>query len=203
MPLRPLILASSGAGCAIPARPAGTQPASLAARKTSRMGDEVQGLLQRRRYEEALEVLLDRYEHKVFRMAAVILRDQGRAEEVTQDIFLKLWQALPSYNGRAAVSTWLYAIARNTCLSAVRAESYRRTTPLDGVQEPAAACRTASGIPWDRYLARLPELQRHVITLFYFEDRSVRDVAEMLNLAEGTVKSLLHRARRALGEMME
>jgi RNA polymerase sigma-70 factor (ECF subfamily) len=131
------------------------------------------------------------------------LRDQGRAEEVTQDIFLKLWQALPSYNGRAAVSTWLYAIARNTCLSAVRAESYRRTTPLDGVQEPAAACRTASGIPWDRYLARLPELQRHVITLFYFEDRSVRDVAEMLNLAEGTVKSLLHRARRALGEMME
>jgi RNA polymerase sigma-70 factor (ECF subfamily) len=42
-----------------------------------------------------------------------------------------------------------------------------------------------------------------VITLFYFEDRSVRDVAEMLNLAEGTVKSLLHRARRALGEMME
>ena len=52
-------------------------------------------------------------------------------------------------------------------------------------------------------LARLPEAQREAVTLFYFEDRSVAEVARMLDLPEGTVKSHLHRARRALGEMME
>ena len=89
------------------------------------MDDEVQRLLAARRYDEALERLLDQHERQVFRMAVMMLGgDAGRAEEATQDVFLKLWRALPSYDGRASPSTWLYTIARNTCLSAVRAESY-------------------------------------------------------------------------------
>jgi RNA polymerase sigma-70 factor, ECF subfamily len=55
----------------------------------------------------------------------------------------------------------------------------------------------------DQGLARLPETLRQVITLFYLQDRSVKEVAAMLDLPEGTVKSHLHRARRALGEMMK
>lgn len=166
------------------------------------MGDDVQRLLQERRYDEALEAMLDLYEEKVFRMAVAMLRDAGRAEEVTQDIFLKMWRALPAYDGRAALSTWLYAIARNTCLSAVRAESYRRTSPLDGVPEPCASAPSRT-VDWDRLLARLPESQRYAVTLFYFEERSVTEVAAMLGVPVGTVKSQLHRARRALAEMME
>jgi RNA polymerase sigma-70 factor (ECF subfamily) len=54
-----------------------------------------------------------------------------------------------------------------------------------------------------QYLAKLPEIQREVITLFYLEERSIEDVAEILDIPEGTVKSHLHRARRALGEIME
>src|SRR5215216_1872536 len=64
------------------------------------MADDVQDLLRQRRYDEALERLLDAYEQKVFRMAVAMLRDRGRAQDVTQDIFLKLWRALPSYDGR-------------------------------------------------------------------------------------------------------
>ena len=103
------------------------------------MAEDVQDLLRQRRYDEALERLLDGYEQKVFRMAVAMLRDRGRAQDVTQDIFLKLWRALPSYDGRAALSTWLYTIARNTCLTAVRAESYRR--PAGDVSDARAACR--------------------------------------------------------------
>ncbi len=126
-----------------------------------RMGGDVRQLLLARRYREALEELLDAHEQQVFRMALVMLRNRGRAEEVTQDVFLKLWKALPSYDGRALPSTWLYSIARNTCLSALRAESYRRTIGLDeadapGVMDPvsdssravtaeAAARRPAAG----------------------------------------------------------
>jgi RNA polymerase sigma-70 factor, ECF subfamily len=167
------------------------------------MDEDVQQLLRGRRYQDALERLLDRYEQKVFRMAVMMLHDHGRAEEVTQDIFLKLWRALPSYDGRAGLATWLYTIARNTCLSAVRSESYRQTKVLDEANEPRTSDRTPEDIELRQCLSRLPDAQREVITLFYLEERSITDVAAMLDMPEGTVKSHLHRARRALGEMME
>jgi len=168
------------------------------------MDDDVRRLLTARRYDAALEQLLNRYEGRVFRMAIVMLGgDAGRAEEVTQDVFLKLWRALPSYDGRAALSTWLYTIARNTCLTAVRAESYRRTTPLDAGNEPAFWTATPDAIAVRQCLATLPEIQQQVVTLFYLQERSIKDVAAMLDLAEGTVKSHLHRARRALAALME
>jgi len=178
------------------------QPRFTAVRINSRMGDDVQRLVQERRYDEALEAMLDLYEHKVFRMAVAMLQDAGRAEDVTQDIFLKMWRALPEYDGRASLSTWLYAIARNTCISAVRAEGYRKTSALEDVPPPSSAL-SPPAIDWSRLLAKLPDAQRHVITLFYFEERSVTEVAAMLGVPEGTVKSQLHRARRALADMME
>jgi len=122
---------------------------------------------------------------------------------VTQDIFLKLWQALPAYDGRAAPSTWLYTIARNTCLSALRAESYRKVSSLSQVAEPSASSAGWLKIELERCLSKLPEMQREVITLFYLEEKSIEDVAQILDIPEGTVKSHLHRARRALGEIME
>jgi RNA polymerase sigma-70 factor, ECF subfamily len=167
------------------------------------MDEDVQQLLRGRCYQDALERLLDRYEQNVFRMAVMMLRDTGRAEEVTQDVFLKLWRALPSYDGRAALATWLYTIARNTCLSAVRSASYRQTTVLDEANEPAMSDRTADHVVLQQCLSRLPEIQREVITLFYLQERSITDVARMLDMPAGTIKSHLHRARRALGEMME
>ena len=164
--------------------------------------EDVTGLLRSRRYGAAFGHILDRYQEKVFRLAVSMLKEAGRAEEVTQDIFLKVWEALPIYDGRAALSTWLYTIARNKCLSAVRRESYRRTVPIEGCGE-RSGCETLSPRAEIRQLLeRLPKVQREVITLFYLEDQSVQDVAELLDLPQGTVKSHLHRARRALADMM-
>jgi RNA polymerase sigma-70 factor (ECF subfamily) len=166
------------------------------------MEERVRQLLRKRRYDEALEQLLDLYEQKVFRMAVAMLRDRGRAEEVTQDVFLKVWRALPGYDGRAAVGTWLYTIARNTCLSAVRSESYRRTRPIVESSEPALETTTVADVEIAECLAALPAIQREVVTLYYLQEKSVRDVSELLDLPEGTVKSHLHRARRALAGML-
>ena len=204
-PFRPFIPAAPPSGCTAAAAPiAGRlQPGAAPASITVGMTGDVEQLVRARKYDQALEQILQNYQGKVFRMAVVILRDAGRAEEVTQDIFLKLWRALPAYDGRAAVSTWLYAIARNSCLSAVRAEGYRRTSALDEVTEPGASSSTPLQLSVGQCVERLPELQRQVITLFYLQDRSVSEVAAMLDLPENTVKSHLHRARRALGEMMK
>jgi RNA polymerase sigma-70 factor (ECF subfamily) len=164
-------------------------------------------LVRQQFYAEAFEGLLDRYQNRVFRLAFSFTRDRGRAEELTQDAFLKIWRALPRFDGRASFSTWLYAVARNTCLSALRHDARRRTQALDETHEPAArtpeggALARASGV-WG-LVDRLPEPQRRVITLFYVEDRSVCEVGRLLDMPEGTVKSHLHRARRALADAMK
>ena len=172
------------------------------------MDEDVQALLEKRRYKQAFERLLELYEAKVFRMAVMFLKNASRAEEVAQDIFLKLWQALPAYDGRTAPSTWLYTIARNTCLSAVRSEAHRKASPLDSIVEPAAVGVDAGSdvlnkIELEQRLERLPQIQREVITLFYLQEKSIDEVAQMLDLAEGTVKSHLHRARLALAAMIK
>src|SRR5580658_3998589 len=145
------------------------------------MDEDVRHLLEQRRYSQALERLLNLYETKVFRMALGILNDTGRAEEVTQDIFLKLWKALPDYDGRASPGTWLYSIARNTCLSASRSDSYRKTLALDEFSEPVAP---PPAVIRDLELAQcidcLPEIQRTVITLFYLQEKRIDEVARML-----------------------
>jgi RNA polymerase sigma-70 factor (ECF subfamily) len=201
-PFRAFIPAAPAGGCDVRLEGA-LQPEAAAASITTGMPEDVEQLLRERRYDRALERLLDDYQHKVYRLVLGMLRDTGRAEDVTQDVFVKLWRALPLYDGRAAIGTWLYTIARNTCLSAVRAESYRRTSALTEALEPSASSTTPLALSVEQCLSRLPDIQRQAITLFYLQERSVADVAAMLDLPEGTVKSHLHRARWALGEMME
>src|SRR5690242_18119635 len=117
-PLRVFIPAMCGSGC-INTRFSAQPLARPGSTNTLEMDEDVQQLLERRSYSQALERLLDLYETKVFRTALSILRNPARAEEATQDVFLKLWQVLPRYDGRAALGTWIYTIARNTCLSIV------------------------------------------------------------------------------------
>ena len=160
-------------------------------------------LLRQGKRTQALERMVDLYGSKVLGMATVMLRDRGRAEEVTQDIFLKLWQVLPAYDGRASPSTWLYTIARNTCLSALRSQNLRKTVPLPNSPEPAIGETVTADVTVDQLLRQLPEAQRDVITLFYLQEKSIDEVAQQLDLPEGTVKSHLHRARRTLGAIMK
>ena len=168
------------------------------------MDQDIRQLLSQRHKDRAFEVLLQRYQTKVFRLVFSIVGNPSRAEEVTQDSFLKIWQALPGYDGRASLSTWIYTIARNTSISHLRAQSYRKALPLEEAPELFAKVDPVlSRIETERLLANLPEEQREIIVLFYLQERSIEDVAAMLDLPEGTVKSQLHRARQAMAAMME
>jgi RNA polymerase sigma-70 factor (ECF subfamily) len=165
-------------------------------------GEDVRALLVQRQYSQAFELLLDQFELKVYRMALTFLKDVGHAEEVTQDVFVKLWRALPFYDGRAAPGTWLFSIARNTCLSAVRFNSYRATAPLDE-RHASSGGIDVGHVDLARCIKSLPEIQRDVIMLFYFQDQSVEDVGQMLDLPVNTVKSHLRRARQGLAVMLK
>jgi RNA polymerase sigma-70 factor, ECF subfamily len=161
-------------------------------------------MLLERRSAPAFEFLVCRYQQKVFRLAYSILHDSASAEDVTQDAFVKMWQVLPDYDGRASLSTLLYTITRNTALSALRAATHRRTASLDSTCDgPAVSGDTLVHLETEQFVRRLPEAEQEVVRLFYLQDRNVDEVAQMLDMPIGTVKSHLHRARRRLAEWMK
>ncbi|MEX2300096.1 MAG: sigma-70 family RNA polymerase sigma factor [Bryobacterales bacterium] len=165
--------------------------------------DDVQRLVDSQAYREAFDLLLERYWKKVFHLSYSFVRERGAAEDLTQETFLKLWRALPGYNAEASFSTWIYVIARNTCLTHLRGQGRRKTLPLDdpAVRRSADRARHQRAVVEQRLeceslLALLSDDQRQVVALYYLEGRSCEEVAAMLGIAPGTVRSQLHRARR-------
>ena len=165
--------------------------------------DAIISLIQAGHAEAAFERLVPAYRRRVFGLAYSVLRDRGAAEDVAQEVFVKLWRALPRYDGRARLSTWIYAITRNAAVSALR--SRRRSVSLSDpavLEEAEAAAAAPAPDPGDEALRRqveaLPDKQRQAVTLYYLEERPVAEVAEMMGLPENTVKTHLHRARASL-----
>ncbi len=159
-------------------------------------------LVRSERRDEAIALLLPAFRRKVFGLAYSFLRDREAAEDVTQDVFIKVWRALPGFDGRASLSTWIYAIARNASLSALRARrpqsSLSDPEVMDAVEaiDPApSADDIVDRAALLRLVDQLPTKQRQVIMLFYMEEQSHEGVANMLAMPVGTVKTLLHRAR--------
>jgi RNA polymerase sigma-70 factor, ECF subfamily len=161
---------------------------------------EVARLLEDGRLDQAFERLLAAYRSKVYRLALSYVRTPADAEDLAQEAFVRLWRALPTYDGRASFSTWLYVIARNACLSELRRRSARPTSALEDAAEPAAQSGASADARLDceALVDTLPEPQRQVVRLFYLEDRSYEQVAAMLDMPINTVRSHLHRARKRL-----
>ena len=159
---------------------------------------------RRRDYATVLEGLMRRYRQKVVNLSFSIMREPALAQDMAQLAFMKLWCALPKFDGRAALSTWLYTITRNTCLSELRTRGriVSLEEKLDGTAEDidgyASADAVAAACDVAQLLETLAEPYRRVVVLFYLEERSCEAVSQLLGIPEGTVKSLLFRARRQL-----
>jgi len=172
------------------------------------MEDDIRQHLEQREYQAAFERVLERFRDKVFRLACSMLRDESQAEDLTQDIFVRIWKGLPSYQGQASVSTWIYTISRNACLTELKKRAQRPTVSLqdpalEEVVDALPAMQTVDpegglGADVQTLLAQLPERYRQVITLFYFEQKAYEEVAERLAIPLGTVKTLLFRAKKQL-----
>jgi RNA polymerase sigma-70 factor (ECF subfamily) len=170
--------------------------------------EEIIRLVAAGREREAFELLVPAYRRRVFGLAYGILRDRAAAEDLAQEVFVKLWQALPRYDGRAKLSTWIYAITRNAAVSALRSRRRGLSMSEAGVlAEVESATAVPDAEPDDAALRRhvdaLPENQRQAVTLYYLDERPVEEVAEMLGLPVNTVKTHLHRARASLAVALE
>lgn len=164
--------------------------------------------------EQAFTELVDRHRDRVFRLAVSILGQEfvGEAEEVTQEVFLRVHSALKSYRGEAKFGTWLYRVAYHQTLN-LKAR-IRFTAPHLG--DEMLAARAAEGPDAFARLAqarrdaavadcvaRLPEVYQSALRLHYWMGESVAGIAILLGVAENTVKSYLFRARQLLQKMLE
>jgi len=150
---------------------------------------------------EAFRKLVERHGDRAYGLAYRMLGSAAEAEEAAQDAFLRAWRALPQFRGESSFSTWLHRIVVRRALDrqAVLKTRRAREAPLD---EAIASDTVAPAGPegdlkrtLDRLLESLSDVQRAAVMLYYYEDRSVDEVARMLGLPEGTVKTHLHRAR--------
>ena len=154
----------------------------------------------------AFTALVRRHQDRVFGFILRMLDARDEAMELTQDVFVKAWQALPGWRPEARFSTWLLQIARNAALDQLRRRRLIQFAPLDDGMDVAD---TAPG-PEARYASRQRQAllenalqqiaaeHREILLLREIEDLSYAELAAVLGIAEGTVKSRLARARAAL-----
>jgi RNA polymerase sigma-70 factor (ECF subfamily) len=157
----------------------------------------------------AMRTLFARHRVPLYRWLLRLVRDEALAEDLLSDVFLDVWRQAASFEGRASVSTWLLAIARHKALSARRRridaklDAEIASTIADPADDPEAALQKKKrGELLRKSLAHLSPEHGEVIDLVYYHGKSVKQVAEIVGVAEATVKTRMFYARKKLAELV-
>lgn len=167
----------------------------------------------------AFTMLVDRYKDRVYTLCLRWMGDPQAAEDVAQDVFIALYRSLLSFRGDAQLSTWIYRVVVNHCKN--RRQYHRRRQvdrhePLEGEDEEGRERQIADSGPGtdaplraaqaehllEEALGQLDDEQRQILVLREVQDLSYEEIAELLGLPRGTVKSRLHRARHELAAVL-
>ena len=169
--------------------------------------------------QEAFRELVVRFERPVYSLVVRMVQDAATAEDLAQEVFLKAFRRLDTYDPERKLSSWLFKIAHNTTIDFLRRHA-PETVPLEAEKEddrgslsavlsdessesPAVAAeRRDMGRALERAIARLRPEYREAVVLFYLEGASYQDICEATGLPLGTVKTNLHRARKELAQEM-
>ena len=169
--------------------------------------------------EGAFQELVDRYKGLVFALVARTVQDRSQAEDLSQDVFLRVHRGLPYFRGEARLSTWIYRIVANVC-----AQNLGRAKPAQLLDDPRPRGVDGDDVPrsgvvlsardrqfsdlelrdrLEKAIARLPANYRLLVAAHYLEGVQYEDLAEALELPLGTVKTQLHRAKQQLRRLLE
>ena len=163
--------------------------------------------------ERAFERLYATHSARVFALCARMSGSRQRAAQLTQDVFVHVWQRLATWRGESALSSWIYRLTVNLVLSNARAGSRRQKWEMngdDGALDAPDERRDAPGnernvhdaIDLERAIALLPAKARAVFVLHDIEGYQHNEIAAMTGTAEGTCRAQLHRARKLLMEAL-
>jgi len=157
--------------------------------------------------------LVERYQSFVFTIVIRIVKVREEAEEVAQDSFIKAFQSLASYRGESKFSSWLYSIAYRKALDALRKN--KKNSSLELIEEitegDCSVIENALSYIEDqersnvikKCILELPEKEAAIITLFYFEEQSIKEIAKVTQLTEDNIKVKLYRSRKKLFSLLK
>ncbi|MCX2720168.1 RNA polymerase sigma factor [Lentiprolixibacter aurantiacus] len=162
---------------------------------------------------QAFITFIGQYKHMVYTLALRIVKNEEDAEEVSQDAFLKAYQSIGTFKGDAKLSTWLYRIAYHRSLDCLK-KNKRKPSTTQLQYEEVTNIQIAE-MTWDhmermerkqiiqRALGELPGDDGVILSLFYFESLSLKEISEVLNISVNSVKVRLHRGRKRLASVLE
>ncbi len=163
---------------------------------------------------DAMEILVVRYQDWVYNIAYGLLGHHHDAEDVSQDVFLSVWENIGKFEFRSRFSTWLYRVVKNKCLNQMDRYQRRKTdpmeiddsqswVPLDMLSPEKAALRSEERDIVHRALGKLKESHREILVLRELREHTYEEISEILGCTLGRVKSRLHEARQALKTELE
>ncbi|MCR9265748.1 MAG: sigma-70 family RNA polymerase sigma factor [Flavobacteriaceae bacterium] len=160
----------------------------------------------------AFSELVNRYKDLVYTLALRMLGNREEAEEVSQDTFIKVFHSLERFKGDSKISTWIYRIAYNACLDRIRLRKSRTFLDVGDMEDFIFTemdtafdkmVREERGRLVGQCLAKLPSEDAGLLTLFYFEEKSLLEIEHILNVPVSSLKVRLFRARKKLAAVLE
>ena len=169
----------------------------------------VEMLREPRTRREGFAVLVKQYSEKIYWKVRRIVLSHEDANDVLQNVFIKVWSNLQNFQGKSSLSTWLYRIAINESLDFLRKQKLADKVSAD--EDVSVASRLMSDEYFDgdevqarlqEAVARLPEVQRMVFNLKYFEEMKYSEMSQILNTSEGALKASYHLAVKKITEYL-
>lgn len=180
------------------------------------MTDPDQDILDRFRHssegrELAFSMLVQRYKEKIYYHVRRVLLSHSDTDDVVQEVFIKIWKGLGNFRGESKLSSWIYRISFNEAINFLHAKKRLAGVPLDAVEKLIPSVLQSdehySGDEIDRKLqaavAALPEKQKQVFILKYFEDLMYSEIAEITGTSEGALKASYHHAVQKIQESVK
>jgi len=161
----------------------------------------------------AFAYLVDNYKNMVFSLAYKMTNNKEEAEEVSQDTFIKAFKNLSNFKGDSKFSTWLYRICYHTTLDAIKKNkknnytfeinevTYNQIQSVETILQGIE--RKERSVIMDKCLMKLPDEERSILWMFYYDELSLKEIIEVTNLSEANLKVKLHRARKKLLTIVE
>lgn len=143
---------------------------------------------------------VSRNAQRLFVIAFSYLKSRDDAEDVLQNTFLKLWNSSKSFNDDSHIDKWLNKVCINDCKSVFRM-AFRKNISFDEISELSSSDKYFN-LDLFNAISSLGKKERLCIVLFYYDDMSINDISKMLDIKASTVKSILHRSRQKLKQML-
>ncbi|WP_250886853.1 sigma-70 family RNA polymerase sigma factor [Bacillus sp. SM2101] len=170
------------------------------------------GRLEKESNQQILVDLMKNHGDMVLRVAFTYVKDKQLAEDLSQEVFIRCYQSIHHFENRSSYKTWIYRITVNCCKDYVKSWSFRNIIPRSVVKRDneqyldsviSQIVNNEDDEILFNYVLKLSVKLREVIIFYYYEDLSIHEIANILDVSENTIKSRLFRARKSLQNYIE